>query len=197
MAHWLNVTVPWDGYGMTEWENMRKFGFFKRIGAFSVDRTRPAAIRASLDYTIDLLQRPRSAVWFFPQGRILCNDLRPIRFEPGLRALLKRAGRLRILPIALRYDYWQEERPEAFVRLGRPTWVDRAEAANVLPRFEAILNNELEHLKTDALSQDPSRFDPILSGRGSIHDRYARIRSRLGLGPPDVSSPRDTTTDSE
>ena len=41
LAHILNEAIPVDGYGMMEHFNMRRFGFFRRIGAFSVDRTDP------------------------------------------------------------------------------------------------------------------------------------------------------------
>ena len=38
---------------MMEHFNMLRFGFFRRIGAFSVDRTDPVSVRASLDYAAD------------------------------------------------------------------------------------------------------------------------------------------------
>lgn len=182
MAHWLNVTVPVDGYGMTDHSNMVKFGFFRRIGAYSVDRTDPASVRASLDYTAALLARARAGVWFFPQGRIACNDARPLEFQGGLRLLLQRAKRLRIVPAALRYEYWQDERPEALARFGDPAWVDRSTKATVLDDWRDRLTAVLDALTADALTQDASRFDLVLAGTGSTHDRYARVRSRLG-GP--------------
>jgi 1-acyl-sn-glycerol-3-phosphate acyltransferase len=50
LVHLLNETIPVDGYGMMEHFNLVRFGFFRRIGAFSVDRTDPTSVRASLDY---------------------------------------------------------------------------------------------------------------------------------------------------
>src|SRR5690348_772350 len=61
LAHFLNESIPVDGYGMMEHFNLRRFGFFRRIGAYSVDRADPASIRASLAYTAELLRGPRSA----------------------------------------------------------------------------------------------------------------------------------------
>jgi 1-acyl-sn-glycerol-3-phosphate acyltransferase len=179
LAHWINVTVPVDGYGMTEHFNMRKFGFFRRIGAYGVDRSDPLAVRASLDYTIELLSTPGRGVWLFPQGKIVCNDVRPLGFEPGLRVLLKRAGRLRVVPTAIRYEFWQDERPEVLVRLGAPVWVEREEANSVLEIWEHNLTTELDALRVDALSQDASRFETVFHGKGSTHDRYDRVRSAV------------------
>ncbi len=92
LVHFLNETIPVDGYGMMEHFNMLRFGFFRRIGAFSVDRTDPASVRASLDYAAGLLKLPKAGVWIFPQGRMIGNDARPLGFQPGLRALVRRAG---------------------------------------------------------------------------------------------------------
>ncbi|QDV36581.1 lysophospholipid acyltransferase family protein [Tautonia plasticadhaerens] len=190
MAHWLNEAVPVDGYGMTEHSNLVKFGFFRRIGAYSVDRGDSGSVRASLDYTLELLGRPRAGVWLFPQGVIACNDARPLAFQGGLRLLLRRAGGLRIVPVALRYEYWQDERPEAFARFGEATWADRAGTATVLDTWRGRLTSELDSLTADVLTQDAGRFEPILSGRGSINDRYARLRERLGGPPADYSTSR-------
>jgi 1-acyl-sn-glycerol-3-phosphate acyltransferase len=179
VAHWMNVSVPVDGYGMTEHFNMKKFGFFRRIGAYGVDRSDPFAVRASLDYTIGLLSEPGRGVWLFPQGKIVCNDVRPLGFEPGLRVLLKRAGRLRVVPTAVRYEFWQDERPEVLVRLGAPAWIERDEANSVLATWEARLTAEVDALRVNALSQDAARFETVFHGKGSAHDRYDRVRAAV------------------
>lgn len=184
LAHFLNETIPVDGYGMMEHFNLRRFGFFRRIGAFSVDRTDPAAVRQSLDYTLKLLERPRAAVWIFPQGRIVPNDARPITFQAGLRVLLARAGRLRVLPVALRYEFWQDERPEALVRFGKPAWIERETRRTVLEDWQHRLTDELDALRADALCQDAGRFQTLLTGKTSVNDRFARLRARfLGKTP--------------
>ncbi len=186
LVHALNETIPVDGYGMMEHFNMLRFGFFRRIGAFSVDRTDPASVRASLDYAAGLLKGPRSGVWIFPQGRMIGNDVRPLGFQPGLRALVRRAGRVRVVAAAFRFEFWQDERPEAFVRFGEPRWVDRDELSTLVATWEHRLTAELEALKTDVTSQDESRFTTLLQGSGSISDRYARVRARVFGKTPGV-----------
>lgn len=186
LVHYLNETIPVDGYGMMEHFNMLRFGFFRRIGAFSVDRSDPASVRASLDYAAGLLRGPRSGVWVFPQGRMIGNDARPLGFQPGLRALVRRAGRVRIVTAAFRFEFWQDERPEAFVRFGEPTRVDRSGLATVVPVWEQRLTDDLDALKRDVTDQDPARFTTILQGPGSISDRYARFRARFRGQPPGV-----------
>lgn len=179
IAHWMNVSIPIDGYGMTDHSNLLKFGFFRRIGAFSVDRNDPASIRASINYTAELLSEPGRGVWLFPQGKIECNDVRPLKFQHGLRVLLQRTGRLRIVPTALRYDFWQDERPEAFIRFGTPVWVGKDQKKDLIETWQRALTGELDQLRSDSLTQDASKFETIFRGKNSSHDRYHEIKTRI------------------
>ena len=184
MVHLLNESIPVDGYGMMEHFNLVRFGFFRRIGAFSVDRTEPAIVRASLDYAVGLLRRPRAGVWIFPQGKIETNDARPLAFQPGIRALVRRAGRVRVVPVAFRYDFWQDERPEALVRFGEPAWVDRPDLPTLIPTFERRLTGELDALRADSIAQRLEAFGPLVEGKASISERYANARARLKSSTP-------------
>ena len=186
LVHLLNESIPVDGYGMMEHFNMVRFGFFRRIGAFSVDRTDPASVRASLEYAAGLLRSPRAGVWIFPQGKIETNDIRPLTFQPGIRALVRRAGRVRVVPVAFRYDFWQDERPEALVRFGTPTWVDRGDLSTLIATFEARMTTELDALRAESITQDTTRFAPLLQGRESVSARYARFLGHIRKSTPET-----------
>lgn len=188
LAHFLNEAIPVDGYGMMERFNLVRFGFFRRIGAFSVDRTDPASVRETIDYAASLLRGPRAGVWVFPQGRMVGNDVRPLGFQPGLRALVGRAGRVRVVAAALRYEFWQDERPEACVRFGEPAWVGRADRSTVVETWERRLTDELDALKADVTAQAADRFTTLLRGPGSISDRFARIHAAIA-GPTPGAPP--------
>lgn len=183
-VHLLNETIPVDGFGMMEHFNMLRFGFFRRMGAFSVDRTDPASVRASIDYAAGLLQRPRAGVWIFPQGKIQTNDIRPLTFQGGIRALVRRAGEVRVVPVAFRYEYWQDERPEALVRFGEPTKVGRNDLSSLIPTFERRLTAELDALRLDSIAQRAGAFRPLVAGKRSMHERYSKLRARFRGQPP-------------
>jgi len=188
LVHLLNGAIPVDGYGMMEHFNMLRFGFFRRIGAFSVDRTDPRSVRASLAYVHELLNHPRAGVWIFPQGRLVGNDVRPLGFQPGLRALIRRAGGIRVVPVAFRFEFWQDERPEAFVRFGSPARFGPDDRSTVLDACERSLTAELDALKVDVTAQAVDRFEVIFAGKASTSDRYARARARVAgptRGAPD------------
>ena len=97
---------------------------------------------------------------------------------------LLRGSGVRVVATALRYEFWQDERPEAFVRFGAPSWADRADRASVLSTWEGRLTDELDALKADVAAQDAGRFTEVLAGRGSISDRYARLRAMIAGSPP-------------
>jgi chlorobactene lauroyltransferase len=179
LVHLLNETIPVDGYGMMEHANLKRFSFFRRIGAFSIDRSNPASVRASIAYARALLSRPEAGVWIFPQGSIVGNDVRPLGFRPGFRLLIRKASRLRVVAVAFRYEFWQDERPEIFVRFGEPRWVDGGEAVTAVSDWEHALTAELDALRDDVVAQRTDRFEPLLSGQPSISERYARFRARL------------------
>ena len=187
LVHLLNETIPVDGYGMMEHFNMLRFGFFRRIGAFSVDRTDPISVRASLEYAAGLLNQPRAGVWIFAQGKIETNDARPITFQPGIRALVRRTGRVRVVPVAFRYEFWQEERPEALVRFGEPACVDRPDLPTLIPTFERRLTEELDALRADSIAQRLENFTPL--GEGETLDQRALRRIRARFRGPTPGAP--------
>lgn len=78
----MNHSSWWDGllayhaarrltrrrqYFMMEEAQLRKFQFFRRLGAYSINREEPADVRASLRYTARLLGEGGS-VWMYPEG---------------------------------------------------------------------------------------------------------------------------------
>ncbi|WP_435010045.1 lysophospholipid acyltransferase family protein [Tundrisphaera lichenicola] len=175
----VNDALEVDGYGMMEHFNLLRFGFFRRIGAFSVDRTDPVSVRASLRYAAELLQKPKAVVWVFPQGKIESNDVRPLKFQNGIRAIIRQAAPVQVLPLAIRYEFWQDERPEVLIRFGERFKVDRADLPDLIPTFERRLTEELDALRMDAIAQRPDRFVPLMTGQTSVSDRYARFRARF------------------
>jgi 1-acyl-sn-glycerol-3-phosphate acyltransferase len=90
VAFELSRKLKLDSFIMMEEKNLKRFSFFRKIGAFSIDRDNRRSSIKSLDYIVDLLEnKPNSALWIFPQGEILHNDVRPLVFYNGIHELLK------------------------------------------------------------------------------------------------------------
>ena len=120
-----------------------------------------------------------AGVWIFPQGEIETNDARPLTFQPGIRALVRRTGRVRVVPVAFRYDFWQDERPEALIRFGEAARVDRLDLPHLIPTFECRLTEELDALRVDPIAQNAGAFVPLVEGKPSISESDARFHTRF------------------
>jgi 1-acyl-sn-glycerol-3-phosphate acyltransferase len=104
-------------YCMSDIVQMRRHPFFRRVGAFSVDRTNPRDGLRAIAYAADLLNRSPCSVVMFPQGKIEPADQRPIRFERGIARLMDRCPDATVVMVTLRYEFWLDQRAELLMDL--------------------------------------------------------------------------------
>jgi chlorobactene lauroyltransferase len=172
-------------YLMMEEKNLRRYRFFAWAGAFGIDRDDARAAMASLEYAASLLSADADrALFVFPQGVIVPNDRRPLRFHSGIAHLVRRLPAVRLVPLALRYEFLQEQRPEAFASIGPARVVHGAEA----PRPHALaagladaLAAEMDALRDDVLAERFADFQTILRGRRGIDRAFDRAISHRRL----------------
>lgn len=180
---------------MMEERHLRRYRFFTRLGAFGVDRDHPRAARESLAHAAELLARPSTALWIFPQGRLRPNDVRPLEFESGAARLALRLGRVRICPVAMRYEFLHEEKPQALIQLGEPYLLsdDAREAGPraLSARMEAEVTELLDTLNRAIRQEALEAFKPLVSGPMSLNRRLDAWRVRLGLLDPAEFDPRN------
>jgi chlorobactene lauroyltransferase len=164
-----------NSFMMAEEKQLRKYQFFRRIGAFSIERSDPRDVMRSLHYACELLNaRPPAALWIYPQGEILPQDLRPLRFLPGVAHILKRVGETVVIPVAYRYEFTNESRPEAFLDFG-PAEIVRG--AHLRP-------DHIERLATlqgDVWKNKRDGFTLALRGSRSVNIVYEEWKKRLFL----------------
>ncbi len=118
--HLIRAERPQPAYAMAELEQVRKHPFFRRVGAFSVDRASPRDGLRAVRYAAELLRRP-NAVLIFPQGGARPADERPLRFEGGVERILTMAPTATVVVVALQYEFWTDQRPELLVDLSAGT----------------------------------------------------------------------------
>ena len=150
-----------------------------RLGVFGVERDTAAGAKAFLSTARAVLDDPGGDLWLTPEGTFASPDARPIRFAPGLGHLLKSDPGLSAVPVAVRYDFWNERRPELLLAVGGPVRradiranagkvaaagdapVTAAECSRFLERrLEAIL----EALTEASTARDPARFRFLTRG---------------------------------
>lgn len=176
-----------EGYIMMEEPQLARYGFFRFCGAFGVDRHDPRAALHSVAYAADLLrQSSRRVVWIFPQGEIIPNDRRPLTTYRGAAHIAKRVAEgptpIRCIPMALRFEFRGEQRPEALIRLGPAHLVAGQVDVKALHReMDERLGLEMDTLRADTISGAIDEYHTIFRGRPSVNVVWDHVRRLVGL----------------
>lgn len=196
LAFVLNdVLLERDFFIMMEDRQLRKYQFFAWAGAFSIRRQHVRSAGQTLRYVEELLSSPGRALWLFPQGVMVPEGRRPLRFEGGVGHLAKRLQEARIIPVTMTYMIRSNPRSEAFISLGRPLCLEELpaqspdDASSTVSAFvhtlEQRVQSQLDTLKQDLtqcpLEQVPSGFECLLEGRRGVAETWDRVRASLGL----------------
>jgi hypothetical protein len=177
----LNKRV-WNrkGYLMMLEEQLAKYRFFSRIGAFGIEPGFARKSYEALRYSADVLRNPANALCIFPQGVLRYSGVRPLEFQRGVEYILKLyGGEVNLLPLGIACEFLIDQRPEAFFM------ADRIYRVN-LRSFQGI--QWLEHLEEDLLD----RLDQailagekgltVVRGREPMNVRWDAFLARLGSG---------------
>lgn len=129
----LNHTNWWDGFIalflseqhlgyplwlMQEEEHLERYGFFRKLGVFGVERRNGSDALGGIRKTLRILQRERQAICIFPQGK-LCHPDEKISCMRGVPWLQGKSG-VRAIPVWLQMEWFVESRPTILIRLGKP-----------------------------------------------------------------------------
>ena len=195
LIFYLNHPSWWDGYMalvlnrvvlgnrfqafcMMDERELRRYRFFTWSGAFSVNRQDARADMGSVAYISRLLAARRDrALAIFPQGEITPNDRRPLMMFSGLAHVARRAGGATLWPVALRYEFRGEQRPEAFIRAGpahhAPATSDtRALTADAGARLTAAC----DALRNEANGEQLECYRVLLRGRPGPDKIFDAVR---------------------
>ncbi len=154
-----------DSFIMMEEKHLKNLILFRKLGAFSVVRENPRKAIESLNYAAGLLKKTYQTLWIFPQGEILPNDARPLKFYNGLSRIIEKVGEVFVIPLAMRYEFLGEFKPQIFVKIGSPELLKTGsdfKSKKVTGIMESRLTNLLDELKTDITSRNFSKFERII-----------------------------------
>lgn len=171
-----------DHYAPIDALAIERYGILERLGLFAVEQgSRKGAVQF-LRSGAAVLSAQRSVLWVTPQGGFTDVRTRPVAFRAGLDALLRRMPRVRVLPLALEYTFWDERLPEALAMLGRPLVFSRGDAAAPGEQVAAALERAQDELAILASRRDSSLFCTVLTGAAGTSGMYGgwqRVRARL------------------
>lgn len=162
-------------------KELSRYRYFARLGAYSVNPAKPKSVLASLKYSAELLkERPNPPiVCIFPQGELRPWGKRPLTYKRGVERILQEyRDSVNILPLAIRCEHLNEQRPEVFFLFGSNHIYD----ANNFPGVRFLEEMEeflLDDLDLRILYQDKGTL--LMNGSLSINRKVDAIRGREDL----------------
>jgi 1-acyl-sn-glycerol-3-phosphate acyltransferase len=182
-------------FGPIDDAQIARYGLFKWIGLFGVEKGTGSGARRFLRVAQGLLSAPESVLWLTPQGRFADARERPVRFAPGLSHLATRLPDVHFVPLALEYGFGQERLPEIHARFGVPVsgsvlasraCADPEEAALApAPAANAALEARLEALqdalRAEVLGGAGEQWEVLMEGAGGATFAYDFWRRAKGV----------------
>lgn len=138
-------------------EQLVRYKFFTRLGAYSINPHSAVSIKNSLRYSVAVLNEkitPRPMLCIFPQGELLPWDKRPLNYKNGLETIISGfGGKVNLLPLAIKTEFLNEQRAEAFLRFGENKIIN----SNIFGGIQSLQTSEeilLDDLKQRIIQKE-------------------------------------------
>lgn len=175
-VYFLNHHSWWDGLiplmlneyqfhqqarAMMEDKQMKRYSFFRKIGAFSVNRDDPRKAITSLRYAVHLFQKENACLFIYPEGTITPAGSK-IQFEGGLAWLHSKLPNVDFVPIGIYMHTIRHDKPELHLHIGSPVSCTEALSNKQRTRqFEQALDEILIELRNQS-GFDDSELEQFL-----------------------------------
>jgi 1-acyl-sn-glycerol-3-phosphate acyltransferase len=162
-----------------------KYRFFRKLGAYPVDRSSRRGILAALDHTVSLL-RQNGHVWLFPQGKITHQEERPLVFGGGAGYVLRACPQAAVVPVSIHYSICGQK-PDASMWFGgavRKNW-DEWERKAITDMLQGVLEAQLDRHKAIAVEAgeagmaDNEWFNSLFLRHSSTSEKFDNWREKL------------------
>lgn len=138
-------------YVMMLEEQLKRYRFFSRIGAYSIDPGNLKEIKESLSYTKELLTDNNNLVVIYPQGVLTPFNLNYSPLKKGLLKITESpVSVFSVLPFACKISYYNERHPEIYIYFGSVMNSDAVEndfkafETNFYDNIKAVNNASIE-----------------------------------------------------
>ena len=174
-----------------EYQQLKNHQFFTRIGAFSLDRSRPRSVLDTLRYSAELLTAEsdrQNALWIFPQGKIEPVDKRPLLFFKGTASIvsrvLEKTPSIYLVSVVSRIEYLGEQKPELCLSFSEPRLLSRDEisgADDLTSYMQVVTELHLDELGGKVRNGMLDEALTLVKGKDSINRRVEALRRFFGL----------------
>ena len=206
VVFYANHAYWWDGFWsqlcteeffhqnlhiIIEFQQLKKHRFFTRIGAFSIDRSRPRSALGTLRYAAELLttdHERQNALWIFPQGKIEQVDKRPLQFYKGTASIvsgvLAKTPLIYLVSVVSRIEYLDEQKPELFLSFREPRLLSLEEYSggdDLTAYMQKMTESHLDELSGKVRNRMLDEARTLISGTASINKRVEAFMCFFGL----------------
>lgn len=100
-------------------EQLKRFWFFQKLGAYSINPGNTSSLLSVTRYTRELLKNQNNIVIIYPQGTIESFEKRPLNIKNGLRLFIENhPAELVVVPVAFKIQYFNKKKPAVIARFG-------------------------------------------------------------------------------
>lgn len=163
---------------------LAKFAFFRKLGMFGVDPDDAGSLRAMAQYVGERRERDHQPLLMItPQGKFVDPRL-PIEVRPGIGLVCSQSPGVRVICGAVEYAFWNEQRPEVFLRAVEVECpADHASARAWTDAVQAAMNANSAALAALVQARDGAAFETLSGGgRARIHPLYDAFLRLTGRG---------------
>ncbi len=163
--YYLNHHSWWDGIiplllneyrfqqqarALMEDKQMKRYGFFKKIGAFSINREDPRKVVTSLRYAVQSMKRENASLFIYPEGSITPVGSE-LSFEGGLAWLHDKLPDVDFVPIGIYMHTIRSDKPELHLHVGQKVKMNQGLGKDSKTQiFEQNLESLLDQLRETA-----------------------------------------------
>lgn len=132
-------------------DQLKKYWFFKYLGAYSIDQTSINKISNSIKYSRELLSKPGNVLVIYPQGEIQKFHQEKFDLKKGIERISQEII-TEIIPVAFKIEYDQNPKPTVFCKVGNITCSN--DLKNNFSDYKNKFENNYKFLVSMDLSKD-------------------------------------------
>ncbi len=154
-------------------EQLQKYRFFAKIGAYSINPHFPKSILESLQYSVSTLKGDKNEdliLCIFPQGELEPLGKRPLNYKRGLEWILQKYQKdVNLISLATQIEFLNEQRPEVFFLMS-DNFVVNYQSFEGMEWLESLQTALLNDLASKIANREVSQT--LLEGSRSVSEVF-------------------------
>lgn len=138
-------------------EQLVKYKFFRKLGAYSIIPGNVKSVIETKNYTNKIISSSKNFAVIYPQGEIEAYEKRPLNIKEGLKFILKDSGKnIYVVPAGFKIQYYNKKYPVVIARFSEPL---RGEyIISDYDKYKKIFMKNLEYLSRAAFEKNLQRI---------------------------------------